>query len=129
MVEIVLCCRLQFGDGTIAIVLFGWYYSDGNSRFVIDMVEIAHCCRLQLMMVPDTYIVQDPQLLTRKPMRLTASYAKGQLIAHSKTNDRARFLYKSIIKYTVMRKLTIQQHLHCARPAVTYAKADEGDSV
>jgi hypothetical protein len=53
MVEIVLCCRLQFGDGTIAIVLFGWYYSDGNSRFAIGMVEIAHCCRLQLMMVQE----------------------------------------------------------------------------
>jgi hypothetical protein len=49
--RIALCCRLQFGDGTIAIVLFGWYYSDGNSRFAIGMMEIAHCCRLQLMMV------------------------------------------------------------------------------
>ena len=47
MVEIVLCCRLQFGDATKAIVLFGQYYSDGNSRFAIGMVEIAHCCRLQ----------------------------------------------------------------------------------
>jgi hypothetical protein len=43
MVEIVICCRLQFGDGTIAIVLvFGWTYSDGNSRFAIGMVEIEH---------------------------------------------------------------------------------------
>jgi hypothetical protein len=39
MVEIVivLCCRLQFGDGTIAIVLFGWHYSDGDSRFAFGM--------------------------------------------------------------------------------------------
>jgi hypothetical protein len=44
MVEIVLCCRLQFGDATIAIVLFGQYYSDGNSRFAIGMVVTASQC-------------------------------------------------------------------------------------
>jgi hypothetical protein len=59
MVEIVLCCRLQFGDGTIAIVLFGWHYSDGNSRFAFGMVEIlAHCCKCRFQFGDATIVME-----------------------------------------------------------------------